>query len=195
MKIIDDAMARERLDLDLDGELAGPEKNLFEERLEKSPELAAEHRALRSLHAMLDDSRIEVRPEFQSQVMSALPEPVWARGRQRVPTWALPVAMIATLVLGAALVLSLGGASAADSQVLGVTAAVFDFLVTTFLAGAGLLFATWRGVGFGIEQMVADSGLNLLALASFVLFLDLLFVSLLRRRSPAGAREKAERGS
>ena len=60
--------------------------------------------------------------------------------------------------------------------------AVVDFLGTTALAGAGLLFATWRGFGLGLAELFADSPLSLVALAAMVVFLDLLVLSLLRRR-------------
>lgn len=145
-----------------------------------------------ALDALLGESRIAVRPGFCERVMAALPAAAWERrlGERRLPAWALPTALTAALAVGAALVFILGGASAADSHALGITAAVFDFLATAALAGAGLLFATWRGVGLGLEQLISDSGLSLLALATAVLFLDLLFIALLRRRRSA-ARETA----
>ena len=145
-----------------------------------------------ALDALLRESRIAVQPGFRERVMAALPVAAWERrlGERRVPAWALPAAMTAALAVAAALILTVGGASAADSHALGITAAVFDFLSTTALAGAGLLFATWRGVGLGLEEFIADSGLNLLALATAVLFLDLLFIALLRRRRSA-VRETA----
>ena len=76
---------------------------------------------------------------------------------------------------------------------MGIAFAVFDFFQVTALAGAGLLFATWRGVGLGLQELLADSGLSLMALAAVVLFLDLLFIALLRRKPPA-VSEKRSRG-
>ncbi len=139
-----------------------------------------------ALDALLRESRISVQPGFRDRVMELLPATAWERrlGTRRLPAWALPAVMIAVLALGAALALSWGGAGAADSHVLGLGLAVFDFLATTALAGAGLLYATWRGTGMGFAELFADSPLNLLALVAMVVFLDLLFVALLRRRGP-----------
>ena len=122
-----------------------------------------------ALRALLEESRIPVRPGFRARVMAALPVAAWERrlGERRLPAWALPGLLAASLALGAALVLAWGGASVADS---------------TTLAGAGLLHATWRGFGLGLAELFADSPLSLVALAAMVVFLDLLVLSLLRRR-------------
>jgi hypothetical protein len=145
-----------------------------------------------ALHAMIAESRIEVRDGFADRVMAALPAAAWQRrlGRRRAPVWALPAAAAAIFAGGAAVVLGFA-AGGAETHAFGIFAAVFDFLRATTLAGAGLLFATWRGVGFGLEELIAESGLNLLALASAVVFLNLFFVQLLRRR-PAAVRQAAD---
>ncbi len=137
-----------------------------------------------ALRALLEESRIPVRPGFRARVMAALPVAAWERrlGERRLPAWALPGLLAASLALGAALVLAWGGASVADSHAVGITVAVVDFLGTTALAGAGLLHATWRGFGLGLAEIFADSPLSLVALAAMVVFLDLLVLSLLRRR-------------
>lgn len=193
MKTIDDVMVREWVDLDLDGELGPDDKTRLASRLEESADLQTESRLLASLHAMIAESRVPVRAGFQDRVMSALPAAAWERrlGEGWAPAWALPVAVAAIFAVGAAL--ALGSASGGpESHALGIFAAVFDFVQTTTLAGAGLLFATWRGVGFGLEEAIAGSGLNLLALASAVVFLNLFFIQLLRRR-PATVRQAAGR--
>ncbi len=139
-----------------------------------------------ALDALLRESRISVQPGFRDRVMGLLPVAAWERrlGTRRLPAWVLPAAMTGALTLGAVLVLAWSGAGAADSHPLGIGLAVFDFLGTTALAGAGLLYATWRGAGMGFAELFADSPLNLLALVAMVVFLDLLFVALLRRRGP-----------
>jgi len=187
MKTIDDTVLREWVDLELEGELGGTEKALLEERLPTRTDLARERRALSSLHAVLADARIPVREGFRARVMASLPAAAWARqlGRRSSAAWALPAAMVVVLGLGAALVLGAGGAGGgqiSDHHAWGVGAALFDFLQATVLAGAGLLFATWRGVGMGLEELIAESGASFAALAVFVLFLDLLFVLMLRRK-------------
>lgn len=178
-----DNMDRERLaewlDLDLDGQLAGAERARLAERLEAKPELAAEKRRLESLHRLFRDSRIPVHPDFRERVMESLPAPAWRRSP--VPVWALPLAMAFALGVAATLVLG-SGAPLAEGPVAGTGLALLDFLKVTALAGAGLAAASWQGFGLVIEELIVSSGLNLLAMTILVLFLNLLFLSMLRRR-------------
>jgi hypothetical protein len=127
--------------------------------------------------------------------MASLPAAAWARqlGRRSSAAWALPAAMVVVLGLGAALILGAGAGQVSDHHAWGVGAALFDFLQATVLAGAGLLFATWRGVGMGLEELITESGTSFAALAVFVLFLDLLFVLMLRRKPAKVAADSEER--
>ncbi len=145
-----------------------------------------------SLDAMIAESRISVHAGFADRVMSALPAAAWERRleRRRLPAWALPAVLATVCAVGAALALSFASGGP-ESHALGIFTAMLDFARATTLAGAGLLFATWRGVGFGLEELIAESGLNLLALASAVVFLNLLFFQLLRRK-PAAALQAAD---
>lgn len=181
---IESATWKEWVDLDLDGELGREEKARLDDLLQAGEEVRAERRAARSLRTMIEDDRIPVRPGFSARVMAALPAMWWERRRanRRLPAWALPLAMMLVLALGAALAL---GSAEETGRFAGLGMVVLDFMQVTLLAGSGMLFAAWRGVGFGLEQLFADSGLNLLALATAVLFLNLLFFSLLRRRPKA----------
>ncbi len=180
----DSATWRMWVDLDLEGELPEAEKARLAEIAETDTRAHAERRDLESLHRMIGDDRIAVRPGFATQVMAALPRAWWERGRSSagIPVWALPLAVTLVLALGASLLL--GGAEE-TGRLTGISLAVIDFVQVTFLAGAGMLFATWRGVGFGLEQLIADSSMNLLAMVAAVVFLNLLFFSLLRRQPPA----------
>ena len=178
---IDSATWKQWVDSDLDGELGREEKARLDELAAADGEVRAERRALESLRGMIDGDRVAVRPGFTERVMAALPAAWWERRRDRagLPAWALPLAMMLALALGAALAL---GSAGDAGRLAGLGLVVVDFLAVTLLAGGGMLFATWRGVGFGLEQLFADSGLSLLGLAVAVLFLNLLFLSLLRRR-------------
>ncbi len=180
----DSATWRRWVDMDLEGELPREDEARLAEIAESDSRVVAERRALESLHRMLDDDRIEVRHGFAARVMAALPQGWWEHRRASagLAAWALPLAMTLVLALGAAVLLS--GAEE-TSHLAGVGLAVFDFMQMTFLAGAGMLFATWRGVGLGLEQLIADSGMNLLAMVTAVVFLNLLFLSMLRRPSRA----------
>ena len=178
----DSATWRRWLDLDLEGELPEQDQARLAEIARTDERVAAERRALESLHRMIKDDQIAVRPGFTARVMSALPRAWWEeRGSAGLPVWALPLAMTLILALGGATLLV--GAEE-TGRFTGIGLAVIDFMQVTFLAGAGMLFATWRGIGFGLEQLIADSGMNLLAMIGAVVFLNLLFFSLLRRPSP-----------
>lgn len=191
MKEIDEATIREWLDLDLENELEPSARRELEKQLDARPDLAVERRKLAGLHEMLHQSKIEVRPDFAARVMEGLPEPVW-RPRQTsgwLSVWGFPAALVLTLGLGAFLVL---GGSAADSHMGGIFGAVADLLTSTLLAGSGLLFATWRGIGFGVEELLGGSRWNLAAFAAGVLCLNLLLYSLLKRRSARAAEMVSE---
>lgn len=186
----DSATWKEWVDSDLEGELGATEKARLERVLEVEPGAREERRALTALHRMLDEGRVDVVPSFTERVMSALPAAWWERRRKgaSLPSWALPLAMMLALALSAAFVLG----NAETGRAAGIGLALLDFARVTLLAGAGMLFATWRGIGFGVEQLIADSGLSLVALASAVVFLNLLFFSLLKRRKAAPAAKSAE---
>ncbi len=189
----DSATWREWVDQDLEGELAEEYRARLAEIAETDSRVAAERRALESLHQMIDAHHIPVQQGFAARVMAALPRAWWERERSSagLPAWALPLAMTLILALGAAVLL--GGAEE-TGRFTGIGLAVIDFMQVTFLAGAGMLFATWRGVGFGLEQLIAESGMNLLAMAGAVVFLNLLFFSLLRRPAPAAESAGSDDG-
>lgn len=185
------------VDQDLEGELLGPEKERLEEVQAVDAGARAERRALSSLHRMFAAGRVAVRGGFQARVMAAL-RPAWWEERRASsqPAWALPVAAMLFLGMGAALTLGRIDATGDAGRFMGLGLALLDFGQTTFLAGSGMLLATWRGVGFGLEQVIGDSGTHLLALAALVFFLDLLFIAMLRRPRKVEAKaESAESGS
>lgn len=152
--------------------------------LEDDPGLRAERRRTERLHDLLREDRrqerIEVDEGFTRRVMENLPVAPWERATSRAP-WRLPLAAMLVFALGAALLF----AGAGDNVFVGTGLALADFLQATALAGAGLLGATWRGVGLGLEQLFQGSPAALVAFAVLVIGIDLLFVALLRRRSTA----------
>lgn len=186
MKTIDNAIDNvtvcEWMDLEADGALAERERTELEKVLAARPELAMERRALEALHALFEEARIAVRPGFRTQLMAALPRPTWRRSEDlaTVPAWGWLLAAMLAFALGAAWLLT-GSGVLAGSALGGTAMAVVDLAASSVLAGSGLLFATWRGVGFGLGELLGNSYLNLAAFALLVICLDLLFVSMLRR--------------
>lgn len=149
--------------------------NLDEANLDGA-NLDGDSRALVALFEALDADRIPVRDGFTDSVCAALPEPAWrCRGGL---AWRLPVAALVAFALGAALLL----AGQPTGPLGGTGSTLADFAQSTLLAGAGLLGASWRGIGLGLHELFAASTGSLIAAAVAVLCLDLLFVSLLRRR-------------
>lgn len=185
----DSATWRRWVDLDLEGQLPEEDKAQLARIAEADDRVLAERRALESLHRMIDEDQIAVRSGFKERVMSSLPRAWWEpqRAKAGLPPFALPLAMMLILALGAALLL--GGAEE-TSRFTGIGLAVIDFMQVTFLAGAGMLFATWRGIGIGLGELAAESTMNLVAMIGGVVFLNLLFFSLLRR--PAAAQSKSD---
>lgn len=170
-----------------EGSLDAAAASRLDAALAADPRLAAEKAQWQALHRALRDDRVAVRPGFTEKVMAALPAPAWGpagAGRAFAPAL---VAALLLCTLGATFLLS----DLADQPLAGTGLALADFLQTTLLAGSGIVAATWVGLGFGLEELFAASGTSLVAFGLMVLFLDLLFLSLLRRRGPAPAAAKS----
>lgn len=192
----DCATIREWLSLDADGELPPERQGRLAQHLESCPGCAAERRDLERLHQALAGARLAVRPDFRQSVMAALPAAGWEGRAPRA--WRLPAAVFALLTAAAALVLgSTSPAAGAASSAVGALAAVAALLEASALAGAGLLAASWKGVGLIVAELLA-SRLLLSAFVVLIVCLNLLLFTLLRRRRTApaisaAARERGER--
>jgi anti-sigma factor RsiW len=173
---------REWLNLDADGKLPREERARLEEHLTTCLECRREREELAALDRLIQESRISVRPEFRESVMAALPAAGWEGRSARA--WRFPVAAFVLLAGIAVALLSAGSIAGADSSGLGTLVAVVEMVWATVLAGAGLLKASWKGIGIVVEDALS-SPLSLGAFGVFVLFLNLLLVSLIRRKRPA----------
>jgi anti-sigma factor RsiW len=173
---------REWLNLDADGMLSGEERARLENHLATCPECRRERGELAALDGLLRESRIAVRPDFRASVMSSLPPAGWEVRSPRA--WRFPAAAFVLLAGIAAALLSAGSVAGADASGLGTLAAVAELVWATVLAGAGLLKASWKGIGIVVGD-VLSSPLSLGVFGVFVLCLNLLLVSLLRRKRPA----------
>jgi hypothetical protein len=98
---------------------------------------------------------------------------------------------VAALFLAVTASLFLLTGAGSTSPMGGVIAALADFFVTTSLAGAGLLAASWQGLGMALGELLDGPGW--IVFGAGVLALDLLLVQLLRRRRLA-ASERSARG-
>jgi predicted anti-sigma-YlaC factor YlaD len=166
---------REWLNLEVDGALPRDHQGELQEHLAACAECRAEKEGLLALEELLHAHRVVVRRKLRQDVLSALPSAGWESRSPR--TWAFPAAVFVLLV-GVA-VFAMGGRS--HSPLLSALAAVAGMLRASAVAGAGLIAASWKGLGLVFSQMLS-SPMSLGALGVFVLCLDLLLVSLLRRR-------------
>lgn len=179
----DHATCREWLYLDADGELAPERASLLEAHLASCPECRKERDELGKVDALLHAGRLAVRPGFRKSVMAALPAAGWEARAPR--SWSLPTAAFALLAVAGAVLVGLSS-GAQDSSGLGAVLAMLGLLKASLLAGAGLLGASWKGLGLAFDEILA-SKLALGACAALVLCLNLLLVSLVRHRRAATA--------
>lgn len=175
------------VDLEKDGALTPSERSRLEAQLEAggpmADSLAQEAGSLGALQSLLEQARVAVHPEFVDRVMSAIES---HRATQQRRIFAVAAAALLALVAATALLigLSTGGAEAAGAAS-GPLGAVGDFFVTTLVAGAGLLGASWQGFGAALGQWLGESVVNLIGFGALVIGLNVLFFSLLRRRRAA----------
>ncbi len=146
----------------------------------------------RRLDLLLGELVVPVESGFTEQVMrrvmarepEVLPSVDWfgeseaSRGRLLArPGW-LAAGLLAAFLGIAAVLGGLGGGSASAS----VLAALTDFAGTSLAAGAGLLGASWQGIGGVLAAWLGESIWNLLLFGGVVLGLDVLFFMMIRRR-------------
>lgn len=154
-----------------------------------------ERAALARVSGLLAESRIAVRPDFRTAVMASLPPAGWESRHPR--TWTFPLAacfLLATFA-ASAVVFFLGGSAqgaGGGSSLLGAAVAIGNLLQAAVLAGAGLLTATWKGFGLAIGEALS-SPLRMILFGAVVVALNLLLISLLRRRKEAPGILRAKR--
>lgn len=174
---------REWLDLEADGRLEREEERAYlEEHLASCAECREEREELRAFEGLLRSSAIEVRSDFRQAVMASLPTASWEARSASARTWRFPAAVLVLLgALGAGMLLAGADPSSSGFSVLLAVGGLFRAAI---LAGAGLLAASWKGVGLVVERVISSPA-SLGAFGFLVLCLNLLLISLLRRKRPA----------
>jgi hypothetical protein len=191
MKELDPSKTNEWLYLEYDGELTSAEIAELDALAAASPEIASERQEISRLHALLQESKIEVRPEFKAEVLSALPAAGW--GARHPRTWWVAALVLALLGSGAALLTGLSAAQLEPaSPFVAAIAAIGDLFASSVTAGAGLIGASWRGIGLAVSEWLGGSIPNAIAFGVLVVGVNLLLLRRLRRRPrPAAAAEPA----
>jgi anti-sigma factor RsiW len=191
MRRPDHNIYRDWLTMDAEGELSPAQRAELEEHLASCASCRAEREELLALDGLLQKHSVAVRPDFKDAVLSSLPTAGWESRHPK--TWSFPAAVflllagIAVALFGSA---QLGDAGAGGSALL----AMAGLLRATVQAGAGLLAASWKGAGLVIEEVIA-SPVSLAALAVLVICLNLILVSLLRRKRTSTATALGRSGS
>lgn len=169
---------REWLNLDVDGELPPAQRPELEEHLTACQECRGEREGLLAFERLLARERVPVRAGFRHQVLAGLPPAGWESRSPR--TWSFPAAAVVLLAGIAAAVMG-SARLGSSSSVLSALAAFAGMFRATFQAGAGLLAASWKGIGMVFSEALA-SPMSIGVFALLVLCLNLLLLSLLRRR-------------
>jgi hypothetical protein len=163
------------------------EMNAEMDRAKNAQTSAQEELRMDGLDALLEAGRVPVREGFHARVMASLPSAGWEAARRPARSaafWRWPVAVLAALV---ALTRALVGMSstqlAPGGSFLGALAALADLFASSALAGAGLLGASWQGIGLVTSEILGEIPGGLVAFAVLVVCLNLLLLSLVRRRS------------
>ncbi|HEX6900481.1 MAG TPA: zf-HC2 domain-containing protein [Thermoanaerobaculia bacterium] len=176
----------EWLNLDADGLLEGEERSRLEEHLAACADCRREREELQALNGLLRRSAIDARPGFRQAVMASLPTAGWEVHSSQ--GWRFPAAVL--VLLGALAAGLLIAGSAPSSAGFSTLVAVGSLFRAAVLAGAGLLAASWKGVGLVVERVISSPA-SLGAFGFLVLCLNLLLISLLRRKRPARQAEGA----
>ena len=185
----------EWVDLEVEDELPARQRRELADHLAQCAGCAGERRRLLGLHRALGEARVPVRAGFERQVMAALPAPAWQRTPAAVPRRSLLAPALALLVLALASTLLLTAAAAGGPVPgLGVLAALGKMSVAALVAGAGLLGASWSGLGMALGELFGAAPGVLVGFSLLLVLLSLLLASLLRRPRPvAGTAAGAAR--
>ncbi len=174
------------LGAELDGELGPAERRALDGHLAGCEACRGERRALAALGRLLAAGRVAVEADFRERVMADLPPAAWEARTRR--SWLAAAVLVAILAGGAALLL--GTAAEPGLGVLGPLPVLLDLLASSALAGAGLLAASWRGLGMALQEALQASPWSFVVLGVLVVAVDLLLVLLLRRAAARASRSR-----
>lgn len=180
MKTLDHKTVGEWLELDLDGEFPEARRAAYEAHLASCQACDQRRREMAQLVTLLRESRVAARPGFAEEVVRALPAAAWEARSGR--SWSVALGLLLGFGGGAAVLL---GWSAANMHPVGPWAGalrgILDLFRSSILAGAGLLNASWRGVGMAMSDAFSASWGAGFALGALVLAVNGLLFRLVRR--------------
>ena len=168
---------------DVEDALSPERRERLLSHLGECPECQAEERELARLSTVLTRGRLPVRADFKQSVLEALPAAGWEGRHPR--TWRLPGSVAVLLGIIAAALFGAGSGRHSGSPVFGAVSALGGFFRATLLAGLGVVQASSKGWGMVFSELF-DSWSTLAAFAVLVVCLNLLLLSLVRRRPERG---------
>jgi hypothetical protein len=170
--------------------LSRDQRRRVDQHLAACSDCSGERERLIRLETLLAGGVLPVRAGFRADVMRSLPAAGWEARSPRA--WRLPVAVLVLLALAAAFAVAMPAARTGDAgPVSGTAGAVADMIATGALAAAGMLWASWRGMGVALDAFLSPGAA--FALLILVVSLDVLLLSLLVRRGRKPAPEIAGR--
>lgn len=176
-------------------DLGQTERAELEAALAADPELAREAGELERLDRLIRQESLPVRNGFRQTVMSQLPAAGWEAQHPR--SWRLAIGLFIGLAGAAAALFGMGSAHlGTGGAFLGALTAVADLFRSAVLAGAGLLAASWKGLGLTLGEATQGSKLTIVALGLLTVCLNVLFFMLRRgakRPVPAAGLSRGER--
>lgn len=176
---------REWLYLEPDGELNAGERSRLQQHLATCARCRAERFEVTNLHQLLDQSKVPVGDEFGNEILAELPAAGWETRSPR--TWIAALAVVVLLALGSVFLIGGAGQEAMSAVPVAAATAVWELMSSSALAGAGLLAASWKGLGIAFQDVLGQSVWNIVAFGVLILCLDLLLFRLLFRRPTAEA--------
>lgn len=167
--------------LEIDGELSQREIRALNDHASSCLECRVIRREMLVFNSVLDEIKIDAHPDLARRVLENLPPAAWEM--RRPASWR--VAAIAFLGLfGAAYALTFQSEPLGEALPwIGTLAAMAELFGSAALAGAGLLAASWSGVGLVLGEILSRSTMGLVAFGVFVLGIDCLFLRYLWRLS------------
>jgi len=154
------------------------ERRRLEQHLSVCSECRTERGQLARMDSLLEEARLDVRQGFRQDVMRSLPAGGWEGRSPR--SWRLPVAVMLLLGAASALLFGLYSAETVPGMPLaGALTAIAEAVTTGLLAGSGMLWASWRGVGLVLDTLFNPSAT--IALVVLVFCLDVLVLALVAR--------------
>lgn len=179
----DHTVYEEWLYLEQDGGLSVAERAELHRHLLSCSRCRREGARIPALFDFLSDERVEVRQGFSDEVMASLPPAGWEARNPRA--WVAAAVLLAMLGVASALLVGFGG----EMPGTGVFGAMAELFISTVTAGAGLLSASWQGIGMAVREAVGGSPVQTLVFTLFVVGIDVIFLRALMRswRRPAHA--------